>query len=109
MDREIGCRVTRTLLLYVQEANNGSIARLLDGLEMNEEYLLDTNNWVSHAFLQILYDRMIDILGDQNAVYKMTLASERFQSLGILDRIVRLLGNPRRIYSQAPRYNKLLK
>jgi hypothetical protein len=52
---------------------------------------------------------MIQILGDDDAVYHMTLASERFQSLGILDRIVRLLGSPKLIYSQAPKYNKYLK
>ena len=108
-DKEISCRVTRTLLLYVRETNEGSLGPLLDGLELGEDYLSDTNNWVSHAFLQLLYHRMVDILGDENAVYRMTLASERFQSLGILDRIVRLLGNPKLIYSQAPRYNKLLK
>jgi PAS domain S-box-containing protein len=39
----------------------------------------------------------------------MTLASERFRSLGILDRIVRLIGSPKLIYSQAPKYNRFLK
>jgi hypothetical protein len=52
---------------------------------------------------------MVEILGDQNAVYHMTLSSGRLHSLGILDRIVRLLGSPRLIYSQAPKYNKFLK
>ena len=107
--REISCRITRTLLMYVREANNGSLGNLLDGLEFDEAYLLDPNNWVSHAFLQVLYHRMVHMLGDENAVYNMTLASKRFQSLGILDRIARLLGNPRLIYSQAPKYNKILK
>jgi PAS domain S-box-containing protein len=39
----------------------------------------------------------------------MTLASERFRSLGFLDHLVRLLGTPRLIYLQAPKYNRLLK
>lgn len=109
MKREISCRITRTLLMYVREANNGSLGNLLDGLEPGEAYLLDHNNWVSHAFLQILYHRMIDILGNENAVYSMALASKRFQSLGFLDRIARLLGSPKLIYSQAQRYNRILK
>jgi two-component system, cell cycle sensor histidine kinase and response regulator CckA len=108
-DREISCRITKTLLMYVREANNGSLGHLLDGLDLDEEYLSDTNNWVSHSFLQVLYDRMIDILDDENSVYKMALASERFHSFGLLDRIGRLLGNPKLIYSQTPRYNRLLK
>ncbi|MHB8907341.1 MAG: PAS domain-containing sensor histidine kinase [Syntrophales bacterium] len=106
--REISCRITRTLIMYVREMN-GSLGDLLAGLELNEEYLTDTNNWISHEFLHILYGRMIDILGDKNAVYKMTLAAKRFQSLGLLDWIARLLGHPRLIYMQAPKYNKLLK
>ena len=109
MKKEISCRVTRTLLMFVREANNGTLGTLLDGLDLSEEFLLNYHNWVSHAFLQILYDRMIDILGDEDAVYKMTLASERFGSLGLLDRIVRLTANPKFIYAQAPKYNKLLK
>ena len=64
--KEISCRVTRTLLLYVREQNGGSLGSLLDGLPLDETYLSDTHNWVSHAFLQTLYDRMIDLLGDDN-------------------------------------------
>lgn len=106
--REISCRVTRPLILYVREMN-GSLGNLLAGLALDEAYLTDTNNWVSHAFLQCLYGRMIEMLGDQNAVYKMALASKQHGSLGLLEWIARLLGNPGLIYSQAPRYNRFLK
>ena len=109
MKREISCRITHTLLMYVREKNSGALGPLLDGLDLDEAYLSDANNWVSHAFLQVLYARMIDILNDPNAVYKMALASERLQSMGFLDRIARLLGNPKLIYRAAPHYNKLLK
>lgn len=108
-DREISCRITKTLLLYVRDNNNGSLGPLLDGLDLDEKYLLDADNWVSHDFLQRLYDRMIEILQDENAVYHMALASDRVKSMGILDRIARLLGSPHLIYSQSPMYNKLLK
>jgi two-component system, cell cycle sensor histidine kinase and response regulator CckA len=107
--KEISCRITRTLLMYVRENNSGSLGNLLDDSPLDEAYLSDANNWVSHAFLQKVYKRMLDLLGDDNAVYKMTLASERYRSLGLLDSIVRLLGSPKLIYSQAPKYNKLLK
>ena len=39
----------------------------------------------------------------------MALAGKRFESLGLLDWIVRLLGTPKLIYTQAPKYNKFLK
>ena len=106
--REISCRITRTLIMYVRE-KNGSLGSLLDGLDYDENYLTDTNNWISHEFLQHLYARMTQILGDKNPVYKMALASKRFESLGLLDWIARLLGTPKLIYTQAPKYNKFLK
>ena len=109
MAKEISCRVTRTLLMYVRENNNGTLGALLDRFPLDQAYLSDTNNWISHALLQKLYRRMVDLLGDENAVYDMTLASGRFKSLGTLDLIVRLLGSPKLIYSQAPKYNKFLK
>jgi PAS domain S-box-containing protein len=108
MAREISCRVTRTLIMYVREMN-GSLGSLLDGLALDEGYLTDTNNWVSHEFLHILYGRMIVILGDENAVYNMALASKKYESLGLLDWIARLLGNPKLLYLQAPWYNRFLK
>jgi len=106
--REISCRITRTLIMYVREMH-GSLGKLLDDLVLDEAYLLDTNNWVSHAFLHVLYGRMIEILGDKHPVYKMALASKRYESLGLLDWIARLLDSPRLIYTQAPFYNRLLK
>jgi PAS domain S-box-containing protein len=107
--KEISCRITRTLLMYVREKNNGSLGPLLEGLPLDEAYLADIHNWVSHAFLQRLYHRMIRLLGDENAVYDMTLATNRLRSLGLLDPIVRLLGNPKHIYALAPKYNRYLK
>jgi two-component system cell cycle sensor histidine kinase/response regulator CckA len=106
---EISCRLTKTLLLYVRESNGGSLGGLMDGLAVDQAYLMDTNNWVSHDLVQELYHRMIGLLGDERAVYKMALASERFQSLGLLDRIARLIGSPKLIYNAAPTYNKMLK
>ena len=106
--REISCRVTRTLVMYVKEMR-GSLGNLLNDLELDETYLCDTNNWVSHKFLHILYARMAEILGEKNPVYKMALASNRYQSMGLLDWIARLLGNPKLIYTQASNYNRLLK
>jgi PAS domain S-box-containing protein len=108
-DREISCRITKTLLLYVREKNKGSLGNLLAGLGLDEKYLLDTDNWVSHDFLLKLYDRMVTILQDENAVYHMALASDRLKTMSRLDRIGRMLGNPRLIYSQSPLYNKFLK
>lgn len=105
---EISCRVTRTLVMYLKE-RHGSLGSLLEGLALDEAYLCDTNNWVSHAFLQILYARMARILGEPYPVYEMALSSQRFESLGLLDRIARLIGTPRLLYTQAPLYNRLLK
>ena len=95
--------------MYVRENNKNSLGDLLDDFPLDEAYLYDVNNWISHQLLQELYRRMVRILNDPNAVYRMAMSSGKFQSLGILDRIARLIGSPRNTYSQAPRYNKLLK
>ena len=106
--REVSCRVTRTLIMYVKD-RKGTLGNLLDGLELDEAYLNDPNQWVSHEFLQRLYERMADFLGDPHPVCKMAMASKRFQSLGLLDWIARLAGNPKLIYKQVPYFNRLLK
>ena len=51
--REISCRVTRTLIMYVRD-RKGTLGNLLEGLELDEAYLADPNQWVSHEFLQRL-------------------------------------------------------
>ena len=38
--KEISCRVTRTLLMYVQENNNGTLGNLLDGLPLDADFCL---------------------------------------------------------------------
>ena len=53
-NHEISCRITRTLITYIQDLN-GSLGNFLNGLELNEEYLADTNKRVSHAYPHILY------------------------------------------------------
>ena len=106
--KEISCRVTRTLIMYVKD-RKGTIGNLLEGLELDEAYLNDYNQWVSHEFLQRLYARMADFLGDPYPVYKMALASKRFQSLGLLDWIARLVGSPKLAYNRVPYFNRLLK
>ena len=35
--KEISCRITRTLLMYVRETNNGTLGNLLEGLSLDEE------------------------------------------------------------------------
>ncbi|MBP9010635.1 MAG: PAS domain S-box protein [Smithellaceae bacterium] len=106
---ELSCRITRTLLMYVREENNGSLGNLLEGLELDESYLMDDNNWISHDFMQTLYRRMIEILGDEDAVYKMAIATMRFRSFGILDRIARLINDPKIAYSHIPKYNRMIR
>lgn len=39
MPKDISCRITRTLLMYVREGNNDTLGNLLDGLALDEGYL----------------------------------------------------------------------
>lgn len=109
LKKEVSCRVTRAILMYVKEQKDGNLGDLLDELPVGEDYLYDANNWVSHELVQVLYQRMIELLEDPNAVYNMILTLDPRKALGMLDRIVRLLGSPKLIYSQARIYNKFIK
>ncbi len=95
--------------MYVREKNDGSLGDLLEGLDLDEAYLMDDNNWISHGFLQTLYQRMIRILDDEEAVYHMALATMRFGSYGILDRIARLTKDPKIGYSSIPKYSRMVR
>ena len=44
--REVSCRTINTIIAYVRQQGKDA-TQLLAGLPFDEEYLTDTNNWVS--------------------------------------------------------------
>lgn len=103
MKQEISCRITSSIIAYVRKEKK-NLGRLLEGIELSEEHLLDTNSWVSTEVVDTLFNRLEEIFFDNQIVYKVGLASSRLKSWGVLDSVFRMIGEPRLIYHQAKKF-----
>jgi len=101
--QEVSCRVTSSIIAYTRREKK-NLARLLEGIELSEEHLLDTNSWVSADVVQTLFDRLEEIFFDNQIIYKVGLHSSRLESWGVLDSVFRMIGEPRLIYHQARKF-----
>ncbi len=102
---QISCRVHNTVLKYLKE-HGKDVGAFLEGLPCDEEYLSDTNNWISWEMGNEISRRMRALFDDDEILYKVALSSEKLHSLGFLDHAIRLMGAPRVVLSQAPRINR---
>ncbi len=103
MRQEVSCRVTSSIIAYVRKEKK-NLARLLEGIELSEEHLLDTNSWVSSELADTLFTRLEEIFYDNQIVYKVGLDSSRLNSWGALDSVFRMIGEPHLIYHQARKF-----
>lgn len=104
MKKEISCRTTNAIIQYVRD-RKGSLEGLLDGLEYDEHYLTDTNNWISRDFLGRLHQRLHELYGDEDILYKVGCSALKLSSLGFINSMVRLFGSPHMVISQIARLN----
>jgi CheY-like chemotaxis protein/signal transduction histidine kinase len=100
--KETSCRVTDAIIKYTR-AEGGDVGELLEGFPYDETFLTDTNNWVPLTASNELFERLRKLFNDQNVTYKVGLASVRLEAGGTLQKVTRLLGNPKFIVAQAPR------
>ncbi|PIP21181.1 MAG: hypothetical protein COX40_00760 [Candidatus Omnitrophica bacterium CG23_combo_of_CG06-09_8_20_14_all_40_11] len=101
---EISCRTINTILSYVRQEGK-DVKNLIENLPCDEKYLCDTNNWISRAVENEIFRRLVVMFDDEKILYKIALASEKLHSLGFLDYIARLIGNPQFILKQAAKLN----
>ena len=104
MEKEISCRTTNAIIQYVKD-RQGTLEGFLDGLEHDERYLTDTNNWISRDFLNQLYVRLHDLYDDEEIAYKVGCSAFKLGSLGFINFMVRLFGSPQMVISQIARLN----
>jgi CheY-like chemotaxis protein/signal transduction histidine kinase len=100
--KETSCRVTDAIIKYTR-AEGGDVNKLLDGFYYDEAFLADTNNWVPLTASNELFERLRKLFDDQEITYKVGLASARLEAGGTLQKVTRLLGNPKFIVAQSPR------
>ncbi|MFC1889968.1 sensor histidine kinase [Thermodesulfobacteriota bacterium] len=104
MEKEISCRTTNAIIQYIKD-RRGTIEGFLDGLEYDEHYLTDTNNWISRDFLGKLHRRLHELYDDEDLSYKVGCSALKLGSLGFINFMVRLFGSPQTVISQIARLN----
>ena len=102
---EISCRSINSVINYVRYRGK-DVHTLLEGLGYDEEYLTDTNNWISQEVANDISARLRALFDDDEIMYKVGLSAEKLHTLGFLDYVVRLMGNPQFILKHAPVLNK---
>ena len=103
MKQEVSCRVTSSIIAYLRKEKK-SLSRLLEGIDLSEEHLQDTNSWVSLELVDTLFGRLEEIFFDNEIVYKVGLEASKLESWGVLDSVFRMIGEPRLIFHQARKF-----
>jgi signal transduction histidine kinase len=94
MEKEVNCINSRAILSYVKVHNNGDCSGLIkhldpeiDSLSDPENFLTDSNNWVSTVIIVELFKRARIILNDEMVAYKIAKYSIENSSLGYIQKI----------------------
>lgn len=103
MNREVSCRVTSTIIKFFQYEKK-SLNLLLSDIGIPEEFLTDSNNWVTKEIINKLFDRMEKLYFDPNIAIKVGISGSSLGGWGVCDIIFRLIGEPEKIYLQAKRF-----
>ena len=95
MEKEVNCLNSKVVLGYVKDHNNGDYARLIENLDPQinalpepEQFLMDTNNWISSTVASELYKRARLILNDELVAFKIAKYAIEKKHLGPAQRII---------------------
>ena len=103
MKQEVSCRVTSSIIAYLRKEKK-SLSRLLEGIDLSEEHLQDTNSWVSLELVDTLFERLEEIFFDNEIIYKVGVEASKLEAWGVLDSVFRMIGEPRLIFHQARKF-----
>lgn len=105
MKKEVSCRVTSTLIKYVNSMG-ADMPSLLEGMPYTRSYLENPLNWIPADVRDRLGERTSKILKDEKVMYQVGLRSQNLKPHPGLEKIVRLLGNPQIAYANLPRFSR---
>jgi len=100
---EVSCRVINSILRYVESIGYNTDP-ILEELPYSKEYLTNPFNWTTAAVRETVCQRAAEIVHDETFMYQVGLATPKLNSIGGIEHIVRLLGDPRLAYRAVPRY-----
>lgn len=99
MEPEINCRLTRSILTYLERQKEGRAAqRFLEALGVPAAHLTDENNWVSYDFYRKALQTASQVLNDPDAPYKIGQHAISKESIGAAYVLIRSLGTPLGVY-----------
>ena len=99
MEPEINCRLTRSILTYLERQKEGrSVQRFLETLGLPAAYLTDENNWVSYDFYRKALQTASQVLNDPDAPFKIGQHAISKESIGAAYVLIRSLGTPLGVY-----------
>lgn len=101
--KEVSCRVTNSVLKYVESLGYDT-KPIVEGIPHSEEYLRDPFNWTAAAVRETVCQRAAELVHDEKLMYQVGLATPKFNPLGGIEHLIRLLGTPRQAYRTVPRY-----
>ena len=103
MKQDVSCRVSASILKYLQK-EKGASGLILSGIEFPEEHLIDPTSWISLDVIHLLFERAEQTFFDEDAAYKIGLAASQGSGWGVLDSVFRMIGEPKLIYHQAKKF-----
>ena len=108
MKKEVCCINTSNLIKKIkEEKGKAGLEKLLDGLRYSEEYLKDTNNWISLNDLLEIFDRIKKVYNTKSPKLFFKLGQEITKTeTGALVQIAKLAGAIKSIIKSVPEYNR---
>ena len=103
--KEISGRTSNTVIRYVRRHRPEQLPYLLE--DFDESYLTDEHAWISYQTANILYRRAEKIFGRDDIMAEIGRASAALGSLGLVDKLFRLVSNINIALSLTARYANL--
>jgi PAS domain S-box-containing protein len=100
---EISCRITNTFLQYVKSTRPELMTSLLAGIPYSEEFLLNTDNWISWDVERLLEERLVELFDDELIMFRIGKTIIKHKSLGTVNILLNLFVNPESLLRYAPK------
>jgi PAS domain S-box-containing protein len=113
MEKHHSCINTRAIIEYFQERMPEVVPKLIEGLDPEleklpdpQEFLMETNNWVSSTVVIRMFENAREITKDEEIAFKIGFDSATRKKLGYIQRIILLAyKNPRRSLKRVQKIN----
>ncbi len=100
---QISCRITSTFIQYVKNTRPEFLPKFLEGLQFDEEYLANPDNWISWELERVLEKRLEALYRDETVLLKIGRSVLAYKSLGMVNTLIKLFTTPERLYRNTPK------